>query len=127
MSDDTLTIGAAALELGVPFAAALLFWRDPPLRPRIAVILGALTPLLLLYFMLTLGYLIGPPSQGSRWSFGAVWLMSFVPHVASLLLGLALSMLPRPRASHLRFALGMAGVLGAGVLLYAGQRFVFAV
>jgi hypothetical protein len=34
MTDETLTVAAVALELGIPLVVAVMFWRLPRLRPR---------------------------------------------------------------------------------------------
>lgn len=106
MSEEALTIAAVAVELGIPLVATLLFWRRPALRPRLVVILGAITPVLIFYAAITVSFLIDSDDPGNRFAFFAAWIMSFFVYFAILVAGLLLSIVPKPIHLGGRYALG---------------------
>jgi hypothetical protein len=97
VSEFPTNIGAASIELGFPLAVAVLFWRAPKLRSKLVVLLGALTPPLIVYLSIGIGYLLNSADRGARWAFDAAWEMSVFPYIAIIGAGLALSCLSRPR------------------------------
>jgi hypothetical protein len=109
VSEFPTNIGAASIELGFPLAVAVLFWRAPKLRSKLVVLLGALTPPLIVYLSIGIGYLLNSADRGARWAFDAAWEMSVFPYMAIIGAGLALSCLSRPRRMPLRYALGLIG------------------
>jgi len=118
IDDMLLTIGAMALELGVPAACIALFRSRPATRPRVVVVLGAAAPWLLFYGSVLVGLALGPAS-GARWAAAAMWAMSFIPYAVWVGAGIAASFAPRPRHLALRFLAGVVPPVGL-VMLLAG-------
>lgn len=106
MTDITLTIGALALELGIPVGLLIFMALRPRVRPRAIVILGALFPALCLYGAIAISYLISR-GKSDMFAFYAMWVMTFAPYLAVALGGLALSFLRRPTNHWARFGLGV--------------------
>ena len=114
------TIGAGSIEIGIPLAVAVAFWRVPKLRSRLVVLFGALTPPLVSYLSIVISYLQNSADRDARWAFGAVWEMSLLPYIATIGVGLALSCLGWPQRMPLRYALGLIGApigLSIGMLV----------
>jgi hypothetical protein len=109
VSEFPTSIGAASIELGFPLAVAVLIWRAPKLRSKLVVLLGALTPPLLVYLSIGIGYLLNSADRSARWAFDAAWEMSVFPYIAIIGAGLALSCISQPRRMPLRYALGLIG------------------
>ena len=119
MTDTSLSIIAAAIELSLPVLLALSCVLVPRARVRALVVLGAITPLLLAYCYVSLGYLVIQTEQYS-WAIGAMWSMSFVPFAACVVVGAALSFIKRPARPLARFLLGLAAPVPVGLLVIAG-------
>ena len=56
ISETCLTVGAAAFELGVPVAAVIALAFAPGMRKFAALLLGAVTPLLVAYVLMAGSY-----------------------------------------------------------------------
>ncbi|WP_233840424.1 hypothetical protein [Dyella sp. 2HG41-7] len=106
MTETTLTIGAIALELGIPVGLLIFMALRPRVRPRAIVILGALFPALCLYGAIAVSYLISR-EKSDIFAFYAMWVMTFAPYLAVALGGLALSFLRSPTNYWARFGLGV--------------------
>ena len=105
-----LTVGAAAVELGVP-AACLLGWvRRPEWRPKIVVALGAVAPWMCLYAATLATWLVTQTREG-LWAVLAMWVMSFFLYVPTLVVATLLAWVPRPRALAWRAIGGMLATL----------------
>jgi hypothetical protein len=107
LNDRIISLGAASLELGLPLTIALLSWRIPKLRSRLVVLLGTLTPALLFYTCVFVARLADLDNLDGRWALYAVWVMSFLPYMSALIIGLAVSFSGRPRRYVARYALGL--------------------
>jgi hypothetical protein len=103
-----LSVAAAAFELGVPVAAIFVLLRSPRYRQFAAVALGAVTPLSVFFCIMFVSYAINPSSEDNNFSFHAMWVIFFIVYIAILLVGLALSFIPRPANSYVRFFIGCA-------------------
>lgn len=105
MTDSQLTIAAAAFEIGIPVAIALLAWRVAKFRRFAVVIMGALTPAIVAMVWLSYEQFAARPPGNMA---GAGWVMGFVAYVALLIGGSLLSFLPRPSNFVARYAVGLA-------------------
>jgi len=108
MSEEASIIAAIAFELGIPLALGMAFWRVPILRPRLIVILGAVTPPLIFYAAVVVLYLIEPTDPSNRFAFFAGWTMTFFAYVTILVAGILLSVVPKPTRLISRYILGLA-------------------
>lgn len=72
MGDVTLSICAAAIELGVPVVVAVLYWLRPQSCRKLAVVLGGVTRPLVVYGCIAMGLPIDPTDPSNRWAFTAV-------------------------------------------------------
>jgi len=117
LSEKTLSLGAGSLELGLPLVIAFMFWRIPQWRTKLIVMLGALTPAILIYASLLAAHFSETDNLGGRWAFYAVWEMSFVPYLAALSAGLAISFSSQPRSSVARYAIGILSAPLAVIVL----------
>jgi hypothetical protein len=106
MTETSINVGAIALELGLPVGLLVLLVLRPAVRPRVAVILGAVFPALFLYGAIAVSYLISR-GKSDIFAFYAMWVMTFAPYVAIALGGFALSFLRSPRNNWARFGLGV--------------------
>jgi hypothetical protein len=106
MTETTLTIGAIALELGIPVGLLVFIALNPRVRPTAIVILGALFPALCLYGAIAVSYLISR-GKSDIFAYYAMWVMTFMPYLVVALGGLALSLLRMPLNYWARFGLGM--------------------
>lgn len=108
-SDGMLATGAGLVECGVSAALILVVRRSERWRPKAVVILGALTPLFLLYAVACLYsiFVSGLDKTGLVYLW-AVFAVGFVFYAATALLGFAASFLDRPVSLWLRFALGLS-------------------
>ncbi|QNA87400.1 hypothetical protein G4G28_00975 [Massilia sp. Dwa41.01b] len=104
MSDSQFTVAAALFEVGTT-AMILLCVIAGYMRHKAVVVLGALTPAILV-----LAYLAYPqltePAPGNMAS--ASWVMGFGAYVAILIGGIVLSFIPRPAHLPSRYLLGFA-------------------
>jgi hypothetical protein len=118
VGDVTLTVGAAAIELGVPLVLVVLFWRRPQSRRKLAVVLGGVTLPLVVYGCIAIGLPIDPTDPGNRWASRAMWVMSFLPYLALLAVAFGMSFMPRPSNLAARYLIGLvAGPIGFILLL----------
>ena len=90
MSDETLTIAAVALGLGVPLGVLFLCWQLD-LGPKLIVVLAGLTPALVFYVEVTVAYVANPTEPNNRFAFFAGWSMTLAAYMAVLVVGIALS------------------------------------
>lgn len=118
MTDHSLTIASALFELSVPVAIAIAFVRVPATRKPVAVVLGAITPLVAAYACVALGYLLAP--QENVWAVGAMWVISFVPFLACAVIGALLAFIDRPNHPFARFVMGFSSPLLVWLLVLAG-------
>jgi len=107
VSETEMLWGALLFELGVPSAAIIVMLRSPRLRKFVIVVLGAVTPLVLLYGAVVVAFLLNP-NKGNIFAFYAMWVMSFFAYAAILLGGMALAFVPRPSNLYARFFIGFA-------------------
>jgi len=110
-----MTLGAVLFEFGLPVAAGVAFWRMPSLRSRLIVVLGTITPLVVLHLSIVISYL-ADPTDANRFAFYAGWEMSFVAYSVCVIFGAVLSLLERPVHILARYLMGLA-VIPAAVLL----------
>jgi hypothetical protein len=118
ISDLTLSVLAALFELGIPAALIVMFVRSPRSRRWAVVLLGGLLPWVCLYIYGYISHLVDPVH--SNFGFYAMWVMSFFLYVVSLLVCLALSLVPRPRHLLVRFVASF--VLIACGIVWFGVR-----
>lgn len=116
MLEIVLTAGCALVELGLPVALLLASRTRERLRSKAVVVLGAVSPLVALYAHVLVRQL-ADPGVDRRWAFGAVWVMTFLPYVACVLLGVALAFVPRPTHLGARYLLGLAVPAGLALLV----------
>lgn len=102
-----LTAVCVAIEIGTPVAMGWAWRTRAHLRPRLAVVLGAIAPLLVLQAGVVVAWLADPAGAG-RWSMGAVWIVTCVSYLVCLVLGVALAQVRRPRPLAARALLGLA-------------------
>lgn len=109
ISDGMLATGAGLVEFGLLAALVWLAGRSERWRPKAVVVLGALTPLFLLYAVAWLYSIFGSglDKMGLIYLWAAL-AVGFVFYGATALLGLAASFIDRPKGTWARFALGMA-------------------
>ena len=110
---------AAALEFGVPLIFGITYWRLPTLRPKLVVLLGAVTPFLVSYSLICATYPFRDATN--PWAaepFSLAQRMSLWPYIATILAGICLSFSKQPRHFAERYFLGLAGapILGFAVL-----------
>ena len=120
VSETEMLWGALLFELGVPSAAIIVMLRSPRLRKFVIVVLGAVTPLVLLYGAVVVAFLLNP-NKGNIFAFYAMWVMSFFAYAAILVGSIALAFVPRPSNLYARFFIGFA----SAPLSYALLNIVF--
>ena len=119
MSDHTLSVAAASIELGVPLLLLVSCVFAPSARLRSVIVLGATSPLLAAYGYVLVGYYVVQNEQ-LGWAVGAMWIMSFVPFVACAFLGAAMSFTKRPTNPSARYLVGASASLLGALLIVAG-------
>jgi hypothetical protein len=110
----------ATFELGTPAVLAFIFWLRPNARPRLAVILGALTPPTIWYVLGILAYISDPKDPGLQFVRTTGWLHTFPEYLISLLVGGALSRLQRPQSIRWRYAIGLVSAPAIVAILIVG-------
>jgi hypothetical protein len=106
ISETYLTVGAAAFELGMPVAAVIALAFAPRMRKFAALLLGAVTPLLLAYVLVAGSYFFATAEPSGRFPFSAVWMMSFVVYLALAIVGAVLAFIPKPSNLYVRYFVG---------------------
>jgi len=107
ISETCLTVGAAAFELGVPVAAVIALAFAPGMRKFAALLLGAVTPLLVAYVLMAGSYFFETGEPSGRFPFSAVWMMSFVVYLALAIVGAVLAFIPMPSNLYVRYFVGL--------------------
>jgi hypothetical protein len=108
MSRPHFALLAAVIEISVPLGAVYLYWRFAALRQKVAVLLGAITPLLAAYCLASAAYLFRDPmNPRGRAPLDVAQNISFWPYLATIIAALALSLIPRPSALSARYFLGL--------------------
>jgi hypothetical protein len=115
LSDGELTAAAMLFELGIPLLCVVAIWRMPRFRKKAVVILGAVTPALILYAWIVVGYVSG--EKDSLFAILAAWVMTFFAYAVLVVVGVAASFLPKPDNLYARFAIGFATVSVSAILL----------
>lgn len=115
MTETQMTVGAIAVELGLPLVLIALMARRPSAVPRAIVVLGAVFPALCVYAVVTISHLFSR-GRTDGFAFFAMWVMTFAAYMATALGGLAASFIRRPAGSMARFGLGF---LSAPVAYFA--------
>jgi len=110
---------AAALEFGVPLVLGVTYWRSHTLKPKLVVLLGAVTPFLICYSLICATYPFRDVTN--PWAaepFNLAQQMSLWPYVATILVGIGLSFSPQPSHFVARYFLGLLGapIIGLAVL-----------
>jgi len=108
MSDLQLTIAAATVEIGLAVLVVIAAFFLRPIRHRTVVVLGALTPAIVVMVLLVYWQFINP-TPGSMAAAG--WVMGFAVYVAVFIGGVLVSLIPRPTNLFGRYLLGLASVL----------------
>ena len=88
MDERVLNFLAIVIEIGLPISfglAAILF--KSLRRAMIGGLLGA-APFLLFYAAVSIDYCT--QASDSSWAFHAMWIMTFIPYIATVLLGVGL-------------------------------------
>lgn len=117
-----LEVGVFVAELGIPAALILLVRHSYRWRSQAVVVLGALTPLLVFFAVACIGAAVLSPPDSLGY-YLVVGIVAFGYYVSTLLLGICLSFLKRPRSMWLRFAIGLAAApLGCGLVLLLTGR-----
>lgn len=118
MSEEALIFGAVAFELGLPVLLVLLAVYVPSLRALSISVLGAITPLLVVYLALGVFHVMDPID--SDWAFSAVWLMTFFAYLLLVAVGLFLGFWRKPRGLVARYVLAaLVAPVCAGLVLAA--------
>ena len=118
ISETYLTLGAATFELGVPMAAIVAMVFAPRMRKFAAVLLGAVTPLLVAYAFLAGSYFFAPAEPPGTFPFSAAWVMSFIVYLAFALVGAVLAFIPKPSNLYGRYLVGLVSTPVSYALLY---------
>jgi len=84
----------------------VLWFQAPQMRSRLAMIFGALTPIYSAYAGMAIMYLSHPGAFMSGVAFSLMWVPTFGGVVISLLFGIVMSGIPRPRNLYARFCIG---------------------
>lgn len=124
MTEMEMTWAAMLVELGIPVLIVIGLALRPRYRRFLTVLLGAITPALLVYAWIAAAYVVGPASKTAIFAFHAVWVMSFAVYVAIVVFGSALACLPRPGKLYLRYLMGLVSV-PLGYLALAAITFRF--
>lgn len=115
--DSHLTLGAAALELCIPVAAAIALVRRSPWRNFAAALLGAVTPLLLVYADAIGSYFFAATTPSGMFAVNSVWVMTFPVFAAAMLLAALLAISRRPSSLYVRYFVGLlTGPVSYGLL-----------
>lgn len=124
MTEQEMTWGAMLAELGIPVLIAIGLALRPRYRQFLIVLLGAITPALVVYAWIAVAFVFGPTSKDAIFAFHAMWVMSFAVYAAIVVVGCALACLPQPRKLHLRYLMGLVSVpLGYLALVAVTSRF----
>lgn len=91
LSEAILNRCAIGIELGVPLLLALACWRWPERRRIFGAALLAISPALLLFAIVCVSQFHARAQ--SDFAFSAIWLMSFLPYMALLTIGLLVGFL----------------------------------
>jgi len=121
IDDDTLSLIAAAIYVAVP---VILVWRSvvrPAFRPLAASMLGGIAPLSFIYLYVSIDFYVNQRTGEDAFAFYAMWIMGFGAYVVSLVVGLGLGFLNRPRNMIGRFTAAAAVVC----MLFVGTEFAF--
>jgi hypothetical protein len=97
---------AAAFELGILIVLAVLAAWRPAARKWTVVVLGALTPLLLSLAATSVKHLVFADDEAG-FIFGEIWITSFLPYVACLVLGSLMGLLKVPSGLSARYIMGL--------------------
>ncbi len=97
---------AVALDVTLLLFLTVLWFRDPQMRSRLAVICGALTPIYSAYAVMAIIYLLDPSGLMRGLTFYFVWVPTFGGVLISLLFGIIMSGIPRPVNLYARFCIG---------------------
>ena len=119
MTEQQLNAGAILIELGSLVVMLSVWVRSPNSRSRLAVLLGAVAPLLFAYGYIAFRYAV-LSSTDYAWAFHAMWLMSFWPYIGCVIIGIAVSLVRRPFNLGARFLIGLAAPAVVWLLIQAG-------
>jgi len=119
MTEQQLNAGAILIELGSLVAILSVWVRSPNSRSRLAVLLGAVAPLLFAYGYVAVRYAVLAGTDYD-WAFHAMWLMSFWPYIGCVTIGIAVSLVKKPITLAARFLMGLAAPAGVWLLIQAG-------
>lgn len=95
-----------ALDVTLLVFLAVLWFQAPQMRSRLAVIVGALTPIYSAYAGTVIMYLFDPGTFMSGFAVFFMWAITFGGVVISLIFGVVMSGIPRPRNLYARFCIG---------------------
>lgn len=116
--DYYLTIIAIVFEFGLPFVLAYIALEKVEFRRVIVPVVGAVSPFLLVYVAGSVTHILFPPDELSM--FEAIFIMSFLPYVVFLAIGLALGIfLPKNMRLWSRYLLSFltAPAVGLGLVV----------
>lgn len=121
MDDSTLTTFAQGFYIAFPIGLLVVAKARRGLRPKVASILCATTPLSLLFICVTVDYVLDPGLEPTEsWAIFAVWIMSFVPYVLMIFIGGILAAIRRPKSLGSRFFMAFT----LSVLVILGQQYL---
>lgn len=115
--DTYLTLGAIVVEFGLPAALIYVAAKKPNARKIVAPVVGALTPLLLVYVVGGVSHILR--QEGEPSIFMAVFVMSFFPYCVLAVAGAALGIfLPKNLRLQWRYlaALFLGPAVGLGLV-----------
>lgn len=115
--DIYFTIGAILIELGLPAVLIYIAAKKPSARYVIVPVVGAISPLLLVYVLGGATHLLFPPDKPSM--FIAIFAMSFLPYCVSAGAGTAVGLfLPKEVKLHWRYLIAffLASAVGLGLI-----------
>ena len=91
MTDEFLTFLCVALEIGLIVLVVSLYSRKTYTRQKLRPVLGICISWAVFYIWVTYGYLLGSHT-GSEWPFNAVWVMTAIPFLGSVVCSIVVSM-----------------------------------
>ncbi|WP_425221787.1 hypothetical protein [Pseudomonas sp.] len=116
--DYYLTIIVILFEFGLPFVLAYMALEKVEFRRVIVPVVGAVSPFLLVYIVGSITHILFPPDELSM--FEAIFIMSFLPYLVFLAIGLALGMfLPKSMPLRSRYLVSFltAPAVGLGLVV----------
>ena len=118
MTEVSLNILAIAIEIGFPLVLLGIAAKYPSTKPKVASIIGAVSPLLVAYIATWITWLFSDRSSEASFGIHAMWVMSFFVYLMAFAIGVCLSFSQRPASIVWRFVSAAASSVAAiGIFL----------